>query len=147
MNKKDPIAEAFEKLAGTTTTMSADKRRLAAVCFATTPPPKEDVDGPFVFMPGYLIESSADVLQPLDTITIPAQTYLVLTYQGPTSGIGDMRYTMTEEFWPKVAPFLGLQRADGPNLMIWAPGLNGSEDQTSLEFWIPIKPYSISPRQ
>ncbi|WP_145964992.1 GyrI-like domain-containing protein [Rhizobium leguminosarum] len=147
MNKKDPIAEAFEKLAGTTTTMSADKRRLAAVCFATTPPPEGDVDGPFVFMPGYLIESSADVLQPLDTITIPAQTYLVLIYQGPTSGIGDMRFTMTEEFWPKVAPFLGLQRADGPNLMIWAPGLSGSEDQASLEFWTPIEPYSISPRK
>jgi predicted transcriptional regulator YdeE len=80
-------------------------------------------------------------------ITIPSQTYLVLTYQGPTSGIGDMRFTMTEEFWPKVAPFLGLQRVDAPNIMIWAPGMDGKEEQTLLEFWTPIRLYSISPRQ
>lgn len=89
MSKKDPIDEAFEKLAGTTTTMGADHHRLAAVCFA--PPPNGDIDGPFLFMPGYLIENEGDVLQPLDTVTIPAQTYLVLTYSGPTTEIGDMR--------------------------------------------------------
>jgi predicted transcriptional regulator YdeE len=95
INKKNPIAEAFERLAGTTTTMSADKRRLGAVCFATTPAPKEDVDGPFVFMPGYLIESSADVLQPLDTITVPAQTYLVVTYKG--ADVGDRRHAVCDD--------------------------------------------------
>lgn len=146
MNRKDPIEEAYEKLAGITTTMSTDTRQLAAVCFATTPPPATDTDGPFLFMPGYIINSQTDVLQPLDTVTVPAQTYLVLSYEGPSAEIGDMRFTMSEEFWPKVAPFLGLERTDGPNVMIWAPGLKGNEPNTSLEFWTPIKPYRISPR-
>lgn len=144
---KDPIEEAYEKLAGIAGTMSADEgRQLAAVCFATTPPPAEDIDGPFVFMPGYLIKSSADVLQPMDTIQVPAQTYLVLSYQGTLDDIGNMRFTMTEEFWPKVAPYLGIERADGPNVMIWPEGARGDEPEQTLEFWTPIKPYVVSPR-
>lgn len=52
---------------------------------------------------------------------------------------------MTEEFWPKTAPILGLERTDGPNLMIWAPGLQGNEAQAQLELWTPIKPFNINP--
>lgn len=145
MNRKDPIEEAYEKLANTPTIMGTDNRQLAAACFALEPPPKEDVDGPFVFMPGYLIEAPGDVLQPLDTVVIPPQTYLVLSFTGTPDDIGNMRFTMTEEFWPKTAPFLGLERADGPNLMIWPKGAKGNEPVVSLEFWTPIKPFRVSP--
>lgn len=145
MNQTDPIQEAYEKLANTPTIMGRENRQLAAVCFALEAPPKEDVDGPFVFMPGYLIDAPGNVLQPLDTIIVPAQTYLVVSFSGAADDIGNMRFTMTEEFWPKTAPFLGLERADGPNLMIWPPGARGNETQVSLEFWTPIKPFRISP--
>ncbi len=145
MGKKDPIEEAFEKLAGTTTTMGADNRRLVAVCFALEPPPADNTDGPFLFMPGYFIDSPGDVIEPLDTVVIPAQTYLVLSFSGPADDVGNMRFTLTEEFWPKVAPFLGLERAPGPNLMVWPPGFKGNEAQVTLEMWTPIKPFRIAP--
>jgi predicted transcriptional regulator YdeE len=145
MKDGDPIGNAFEKLFGTPNTMSADqKRRLMAVCFATTPPPKEDIDGPFVFMPGFLVNGDQD-MPPMDSVNIPPQTYLVVTYNGPSEDIGSFRFTMTEEFWPKTAPILGLERVDGPNLMVWAPGLKGNEVQAQLELWTPIKPFKINP--
>ena len=145
MNQKDPIEEAFERLSGVTTTMAEDDRRLVAVCFALEPPPSADIDGPFLFMPGYFVDTPGDVIQPFDTIVVPEQTYLVLTFTGSAEDVGNMRFTLTEEFWPKVAPFLGLERVDGPNLMIWPPGFKGNEAQVSLEMWTPIKPYRISP--
>ena len=144
MKDGDPISNAFERLFGAPNTMSTDARRLMAVCFATEPPPAEDIDGPFVFMPVFLAEPNL-AMPPMDSVLIPALTYLVVKYAGPSADIGNFRFTMTEEFWPKTAPILGLQRVDGPNLMIWAPGLRGNEPQAQLELWTPIKPFKINP--
>ncbi|QPC89719.1 GyrI-like domain-containing protein [Mesorhizobium sp. INR15] len=145
MSGKDPIDEAFEKLFGMPNTMAADHRRLVAVCFATQPPPATDTDGPFLFMPGFFIDDPGDVLQPLDTVIVPAQTYLVTTFTGPASELGNLRFTLTEEFWRKTAPFLGLERTSGPNLMVWSPGEKGNEPSDTVEMWTPIKPFRISP--
>lgn len=145
MRDGDPVDNAFEKLFGTPNTMSGDEsRQLMAACFATQPPPKEDIDGPFVFMPGFRAERDT-IIPPLETVIIPPQTYLVVTYNGATADIGNFRFTMTEEFWPKTAPILGLERVDGPNLMIWATGQRGNEEQVQLELWTPIKAFKINP--
>lgn len=145
MSGKDPINEAFEKLFGMPNTMAQDNRQLVAVCFALKPPPTTDTDGPFLFMPGFFIDSPGDVLQPLDTVLVPAQTYLVATFTGAPADIGNFRFTMTEEFWPKTAPFLGLEREVGPNLMVWPRGSKGNEPQVTIELWTPIKAFRISP--
>lgn len=141
MSGQDPIEEAFGKLFSDATVFSAiPQKRLAAACFAQTPPPKEEIDGPFVFMPGFLVEDG-QIDPGKDSITIPAQTYLVLKFTGPGSAVGDMRFSLTEGFWRDRAPALGLERADGPNLMIWAQGDYGApEGSTTLEMWTPIKP-------
>lgn len=71
--------------------MSADqKRRLMVACFATEPPPNEDLDGPFVFMPGFLAQGD-QVMPPMDSVIVPPQTYLVVTYIGPSADIGSFR--------------------------------------------------------
>lgn len=143
----DPFDAASKRLNSITTTLGDFDRRLVEVCFATQPPPPTDVDGPFLYMPGYFVDApTTSVLAPLDTIVVPEQIYLVMSYDGPRAEIGDMRFTLTEEFWPKVAPYLGLERAVGPNMMIYAPGYKGTEDRVSLEMWTPIKPYNIVPR-
>jgi predicted transcriptional regulator YdeE len=143
---RDPIEEAFEKLFSEPEIKGTEnKKTLAAVCFATTPPPKEDVDGPFVFMPGFLNESGELTEGPRDSVLIPAQTYLVLTFSGDASEVGNMRFTLSEQFWPRVAPFLGLERADGPNLMIWLEGSGTPDGPIVLEMWTPIKPLRINP--
>jgi len=142
----DPIKRAFEKLFSEPATQGAEnKQTLAAVCFATTPPPKQDIDGPFVFMPGFLSEPGELVVGPRDSVLIPAQTYLVLTFSGDSSDIGNMRFTLAEEFWPRVAPFLGIERAIGPNLMIWQEGGKTPNGPVVLEMWTPIKPVRINP--
>lgn len=123
-------------------------QRYVEVCFATQAPPADpNIDGPFYYMPGYIIQTAiTGVLKPMDSVIIPEQLYHVLSYEGPTSEIGNLRFTLTEQFWQKTAPYLGLERADGPNIQIFAPGLKGTEEQTRLELWTPIKPIKIWPR-
>jgi predicted transcriptional regulator YdeE len=123
-------------------------QRYVEICFATQAPPVDkSIDGPFYYMPGYIIQTAiTGVLQPMDSIIIPEHLYHVLSYEGPTSEIGNLRFTLTEQFWQKTAPYLGFERTDGPNIQIFAPGLKGTEEQTKLELWTPIKPIEIWPR-
>jgi hypothetical protein len=149
MMKEDPIGKAAQRMGEVAAPMAKGfDQQYVEVCFATEPPPTDpNIDGPFYYMPGFFVESAVTaVLQPMDSILIPEQTYLVVSYEGPSANIGNLRFTMTEDFWPKTAPFLGIERVDGPNLQIFAPGLKGTEEQTKLELWTPIKPYVISPR-
>jgi predicted transcriptional regulator YdeE len=145
LSGQDPIEEAFGKLFSDTTVFTAvPQRRLAAACFALTPPPNADIDGPFVFMPGFLVDDG-QIDPGKDSVTIPAQTYLVLKFTEPGSAVGDMRFSLTEGFWRDRAPSLGLERDDGPNIMIWAEGDYGApEGDTTLEMWTPIKPPILS---
>ncbi|MGX5851028.1 GyrI-like domain-containing protein [Mesorhizobium sp. PL10] len=145
----EKIGQQIQKLQQMAAPLGQDfDRRYVEVCFATTAPPADpNIDGPFYYMPGYIVQSAITaVLQPMDSVLIPEQLYLVVSYEGPTAEIGNLRYTMTEQFWQKTAPYLGYERSDGPNLQIFAPGLKGSEEQTKLELWTPIKPIKVWPR-
>ncbi|TAX38937.1 GyrI-like domain-containing protein [Rhizobium leguminosarum] len=145
----EKIGEQIQKLQQMAAPLSQNfDQRYVEICFATQAPPKDqNIDGPFYYMPGFIIQTAiTGVLQPMDSVIVPQQLYHVLSYEGPTSEIGNLRFTLTEQFWQKTAPYLGLERADGPNIQIFAPGLKGTEEQTKLELWTPIKPIKIWPR-
>ena len=144
---ENPITQAFEKLFSSNNTIPELEagQGLVTVCFAKEAPPTSDTDGPFYFMPGFFVDDSdRNVEPPRDSVTIPAQTYLVTTWSGLSTDIGNFRFTLTEEFWPKTAPFLGLGRVDGPNIMIWPPGQSDNETSATVEMWTPIKAFQIS---
>ena len=149
MNKDgDPIENAFKKLFGDygTTMAVGPKRRLAALCFAVGPPPADQqTDGPFVFMPGFIVQKDQSPDPHLDVVTVPQHLYLVVSYTGSQDDVGNMRFTLTNEFWPRYAPLLGFHRDDrAPNLMIWEVDQSGNESTQRLEMWTPILPVSVN---
>lgn len=147
----NPFHQAFGKLAVHAQSMNANTdRRLVAVCFATTPPPTGDVDGPFNYLPGFFadplkLHMQGNASGGFDSVIVPPKTYLVLHFHGQARDVGNFRFTLTEDFWPKVAPRLGLQRIDGPNVMIYQSGGLAKEDdaEVDLEMWTPIKSYGL----
>jgi predicted transcriptional regulator YdeE len=143
------IGQQIQKLQRMAAPLGQDfEQRYVELCFATqAPPADQNIDGPFYYMPGFLIRTAiTGVLQPMDTVVVPAQLYHVLSYEGPGSDIGNLRFTLTEQFWQKTAPYLGLERAEGPNIQFFAPGYRGNEERTKFELWTPIKPIKVWPR-
>lgn len=143
----DPVTVAFTKFFNSTTTfteLSTERKGLVTVCFAKEAPPANDTDGPFFFMPGFFMDESVQVVENRDTVMIPEQTYLVVSWSGASADIANFRFTLTDQFWNKTAPFLGLRRVDGPNIMVWPPGDDGNATIATVEMWTPIQPYVIS---
>lgn len=147
----DPIEAAYMQLGeeiGATVAGGPDnlQRQLAAICFAVTPPPEDQsIDGPFIYMPGHIVEAGAPSLGTLDRVHVPAHLYLVVSFSGPLEDIGSLRFTLSNDFFPKYGAMLGLVRDDqAPNLMISAFGEQGFEPIQHLEMWTPILPISVN---
>ena len=139
----DPIFQSIARWSTLARALQADAdHRTVSVCFATEPAPKADEDGPFNFLSGRFV-NERNLPDRADTIVVPPQTYMVLHYTGPVSDLGNMRFTLTDDFWPNKAPSLGLKRSEGPNVMIFDLGDYTSAGNVSVEMWTPVEPVTI----
>ena len=124
------IPKAWARLmAETPSVKSRDGVQTYAVCFTNG-----KVNGAFNFMPAVAVSSFENLPPDFTGLTLAHQKYAVFTYQGPASGIGNARYTLTRRFWPKST----YQRVNAPNLEVYAPDYDPTLPNSKMEIWVAI---------
>jgi predicted transcriptional regulator YdeE len=97
---------------------------------------------PFNFLSGRFADPE-NLPARMDTVVVPPQTYLVLHYTGTVDDIGNMRFTLPDDFLNNSALNLGLRRTDGPNVMVFESGDYNSDGPVKVEMWTPIEPFAL----
>lgn len=71
----------------------------------------------------------------LNTLQVPAQNYVVLSFRGPITSLADI-LTWFFQAW---LPHAGCQAVYGYDLEVYPPGFDPAAPEVSMEYWVPVK--------
>jgi predicted transcriptional regulator YdeE len=94
----------------------------------------------FFYVPSVSMANLEYLPRGYSELRVPSQDYVVATYTGPASGIGNFRYTMTKVFWPSSQ----YHRIDAPNIEVYQDGYDPNSPAATMELWVAIEPITTS---
>ncbi len=89
--------------------------------------------GHFNLMPAVPVQAFGFMPSDFSGITLEGHKYAVFDYRGTSDGVGDFRYSLTTQYWPKSS----MTRADAPNIEVHLPD-SDPPNAVHMEMWVAV---------
>ena len=78
--------------------------------------------------------ANAPAGQALETLSVPAQNYVVISFQGPMASLSDI----LKWFFSAWLPYAGCKAIYGYDLEVYPPGFDPRAPEVAMEYWLPV---------